>query len=142
MKIIVINGPNMDKLGKRDVSVYGKETLDVVNEKIKKLAAELGVEVDFFQSASEGEIVQKIGACDENYDGAVINPAAYTHTSVAIRDAIESSKIPFIEVHLSNIYAREDFRSRSLTAAVCKGQIAGFGGHSYALAMRALAGKP
>ena len=139
MKIIVINGPNMDRLGKRDAAVYGTATLDEINAKIKKLAAELGVDVDFFQSDSEGEIVSEIGACEGVYGAAIINPAAYTHTSVAIRDAIEAAKIPFAEVHLSNIYAREDFRSKSLTAAVCRGQIAGFGADSYLLALRALA---
>ncbi|MCD6311186.1 MAG: type II 3-dehydroquinate dehydratase [Elusimicrobia bacterium] len=138
MKIIVINGPNMDKLGKRDTSVYGEETLPEINKKISALAEELGAEVTFYQSASEGGIVSEIGNSDEKYDGAVINPAAYTHTSVAIRDAIEAAKIPFAEVHMSNIYAREDFRSKSMTAPVCTGQISGFGSDSYLLALRGL----
>jgi len=94
--------------------------------------------VTFYQSSSEGDIVSEIGNADEKYDGAVINPAAYTHTSVAIRDAIEAAKIPFAEVHMSNIYAREDFRSKSMTAPVCAGQISGFGADSYLLALRGL----
>jgi len=138
MKILVINGPNMDKLGKRDASVYGAETLAEINKKISALAAELGAEVSFYQSSSEGDIVSKIGNADEKYDGAVINPAAYTHTSVAIRDAIEAAKIPFAETHMSNIYSREDFRSKSMTAPVCAGQICGFGAESYLLALRAI----
>jgi 3-dehydroquinate dehydratase-2 len=138
MKILVINGPNMDKLGKRDASVYGAETLPEINEKISALAKELGADVSFYQSSSEGDIVSEIGIADEKYDGAVINPAAYTHTSVAIRDAIEAAKIPFVEVHMSNIYSREDFRAKSLTAPVCAGQISGFGSESYLLALRAI----
>ena len=138
MKIIVINGPNMDKLGKRDASVYGEETLPEINKRISALAKDLGAEVTFYQSSSEGDIVSEIGNADEKYDGAVINPAAYTHTSVAIRDAIEAAKIPFAEVHMSNIYAREDFRSKSMTAPVCAGQISGFGADSYLLALRGL----
>ena len=141
MKILVINGPNMDRMGHRDEAVYGSETLEEINEKIKKLADGLGVSVEFFQSPSEGEIVSKIGSAEGEYDGIIINPAAYTHTSVAIRDAIEAVKIPVIEVHLSNIYAREEFRAKSLTAAVCAGQITGFGSDSYLLALRAIAKK-
>jgi len=141
MKILVINGPNMDRMGERDTSVYGSDTLPEINEKIKTLASGLGVSVEFFQSSSEGDIVSKIGSAGGNYDGVIINPAAYTHTSVAIRDAIEAVKIPVIEVHLSNIYAREEFRAKSLTAAVCAGQITGFGSDSYLLALRALAKK-
>ncbi|MEA2082402.1 MAG: type II 3-dehydroquinate dehydratase [Elusimicrobiota bacterium] len=140
MKILVLNGPNMDKLGKRDASVYGKETLAEINGKINALGKELGAETDFYQSASEGDIVSEIGKADEKYDGAVINPAAYTHTSVAIRDAVEAVKIPFAEVHMSNIYSREDFRSKSMTAPVCAGQISGFGSDSYLLALRAVIG--
>lgn len=139
MKILVINGPNMDRMGHRDVAVYGSETLSEINEKIKKLASRIGISVEFFQSPSEGDIVSKIGSADGNYDGIIINPAAYTHTSVAIRDAIEAGEVPVIEVHLSNIYSREEFRAKSLTAAVCAGQITGFGSDSYLLALRALA---
>ncbi len=138
MKIIVINGPNMDKLGKRDASVYGEETLPEINKRISALAKELDAEVAFYQSSSEGDIVSEIGNADEKYDGAVINPAAYTHPSVAIRDAIEAAKIPFAEVHMSNIYSREDFRSKSMTAPVCAGQISGFGADSYLLALQGL----
>jgi len=140
MKILVINGPNLDSHGKRDSSVYGPEILDEPERKMKNLADELSVEVDFFQSNEEGEIVKKIGEADA-YDGVIINPAAYTHTSVAIRDAIETLKIPVVEVHLSNIHAREDFRKKSITAEVCKGQICGFGSSSYLLALRYLSGK-
>ncbi|MCD6412775.1 MAG: type II 3-dehydroquinate dehydratase [Elusimicrobia bacterium] len=141
MNILVINGPNLDRLGKRDPSVYGSETLKQINEKIEKFARKIGVDVEFFQSSSEGEIVSEIGKADGVFDGIVINPAAYTHTSVAIRDAIEAVEIPVVEVHISNVYSREAFRSLSLTAGACRGQIAGFGADSYLLAIRAVSGK-
>ncbi len=138
MKILVINGPNLDLLGKREPEVYGKKTLKEINDEIKNLAKEIGCEVEFSQSSYEGEIVEEIGKANGKFDGIIINPAAYTHTSIAIRDAISAVNIPTVEVHLSNIYSREDFRSKSLIAPAAKGQISGFGENSYFLALRAL----
>lgn len=137
-KILVINGPNLGLLGKRENNIYGTTTLEAINEKISALAKELSISVEFYQSNHEGELVDKIGSLGDEFAGAIINPAAYTHTSVALRDAIAASKIPFVEVHISNIYSREEFRHKSLTAAVCKGQISGFAHNSYLLALRAL----
>lgn len=144
IKILVIHGPNLNLLGKREPSVYGKVTLAEIDQKIKDFADKKKVKVDIFQSNHEGKIVDKIGDASGKYDILVINPAAYTHTSVAIRDAILSTNIPTIEVHISNIYAREDFRRLSLIASVAKGQIAGFGADSYIYGLEAaikLAGK-
>jgi len=138
MKILVINGPNLNLLGDREKENYGEITLSKINEELSNLAAELGVEIDFFQSNFEGEIVDKIQKAKDNFDGIIINPAAYTHTSIAIRDAILAIKTPAIEVHLSNIHAREEFRQKSFVAPVCIGQIAGFKKDSYTLALRAL----
>lgn len=138
MKILVVNGPNLNLLGEREPDVYGKITLDNINKKMSELANELKVEIEFFQSNHEGEIVEKIGKARKNFNGIIINPAAYTHTSVAIRDAISASGLPSVEVHISNIYAREEFRHKSLIAPVCKGQISGFGINSYLLALRAI----
>ncbi len=138
MKILVIHGPNLQLLGKREPDVYGSETLKQIDSKIRSYAKSLGVDVSTFQSNHEGEIVDKIGAAASEFNGIVINPAAYTHTSVAIRDAIAGSGLPAVEVHLSNVAAREDFRHRSLTAPVCKGVIAGFGPLGYLLALEAL----
>lgn len=138
MKILVINGPNLNLLGDREKENYGEVTLDSINSDLKVLAGELGVEVDFFQSNTEGEIVDKIQSAKGNFDGIIINPAAYTHTSIALRDALLAVKIPAVEVHLSNIHAREEFRKTSYTAPVCIGQIAGFKKDSYMLALRAI----
>jgi 3-dehydroquinate dehydratase-2 len=137
-KILVVHGPNLKMLGEREPDIYGSITLEKINEEILALAKELNVDVDVFQSNIEGEIVSKIGDARKLFDGIVINPAAYTHTSVAIRDAISASKLPVIEVHISNVYAREEFRQKSITAPVCKGQIAGLGIDSYLLGLRAL----
>ena len=127
-------------LGLRKPEVYGVTTLAGIEERIRKLAQELGVEVEFFQSNHEGGLVDAIGfSLDKGFDGIVINPAAYTHTSVAIRDALEAVKLPAIEVHLSNVHAREEFRHKSLSAPVCLGQIAGLGVDGYEMAVRALA---
>jgi len=136
--ILVIHGPNLDLLGKREVNIYGKVTLAEINSKVKEKAKELGCQVRIKQSNSEGEIVSFIGEVRDWADALIINPAAYTHTSVAIRDAILAVGIPAIEVHLSNIYQRESFRQKSLVAGVCRGQIAGFGPQSYILALEAV----
>ncbi len=138
LKILIIHGPNLDLLGQREPGVYGKTTLSEINKRLAKLAQDLKCAVDFFQSNHEGEIVDAIGKASKKYHGIVINPAAYTHTSVAIRDAVAAVKVPVVEVHLSNIYAREEFRQKSLIAGVAKGQISGFGAASYALGLRAL----
>lgn len=138
-KILIIHGPNLNLLGKRETDIYGKTGLKTIDEKIKESAKSLKLEAEFFQSNHEGEIVEKIGAADKKYDAIVINPAAYTHTSVAIRDAISAVAIPVIEVHLTNIYAREEFRQKSLISPVAKGVISGFGIESYILGLRAAA---
>ena len=139
MNLIIINGPNLNLLGEREPDVYGKVTLDEINTKMSALAKELQLELEFFQSNHEGEIVEKIGQSRNSSKALIINPAAYTHTSIAIRDAIAASGLPAVEVHLSNVYGREEFRHKSLIAPVCKGQIAGFGMNSYLLAVRAVA---
>ena len=138
MKILVLHGPNLGLLGTREPGVYGRVTLKQINQKLQKLGSELGCSIESVQSNHEGEIVDVIGRAQSRYRGIIINPAAYTHTSVAIRDAISSISIPVIEVHLSNIHAREEFRRNSLISAVAVGQIAGFGESSYYLALRAL----
>ncbi len=135
-RVLVINGPNLDLLGKREKDVYGTETIDQINEELKRIAKEENVELEFFQSNHEGDIVDKIGETDAM--GLMINPAAYTHTSVAIRDALSAKDVPSVEVHLSNIYAREEFRHKSLIAPVVSGQISGFGKDSYSLGLKAL----
>ncbi len=136
-KILVIHGPNLNLLGTRETGLYGDLTLDEVNRQLIELGNELGVSVDFFQSNSEGELVNEIQKALGNYDVLVINPGAYTHTSIALRDAILGVDIPTIEVHLSNIYKREEFRRKSLLADVAVGQITGFGANSYLLGLRA-----
>ena len=139
MKITVLNGPNLQLLGSRKVEVYGRVTLDAIEARLREVARETGTEMTFFQSNHEGELVDAIAqAAAEGSAGIVINPAAYTHTSVAIRDAIEGVRLPAIEVHLSNIHAREGFRHESMTAPVCIGQIAGLGADGYEWAYRAL----
>ena len=140
MKILVIHGPNLDKLGQREIDVYGKLTLTEIDAALKKLGKELKVEVDSAQSASEGEIVDIIGSAAKNYAAVVINPAAYTHYSIAIRDAVAACQVPVVEVHLSNIYGREEFRHKSVIAPVAQGQISGFGLNSYLLGLRAAVG--
>ncbi len=138
MKILTVNGPNLNLLGEREPDKYGTETLAQINEELMSFASQNGVEVDFFQSNIEGEIVDAIQRAKGVYDGLIINPAAYTHTSVAIRDALLATKIPTVEVHLSNVYSREEFRQTTYTTGVCIGQIAGFGGYGYKLALLAL----
>lgn len=138
-KILVLHGPNLNLLGNRETDIYGSASLEDINVSLKKLAVELNLELDVFQSNHEGELVSAIQQGIGKADVLIINPAAYTHTSVAIRDAIAGAKIPTIEVHLSNIYKREEFRHHSMVAPVAHGQIAGFGPSSYLLALRAAA---
>lgn len=136
MKILIINGPNLNLLGKRETDIYGDDTLESINCELAELAKTNKTDAEFFQSNHEGDIVDKI--TDTDADGILINPAAYTHTSVAIRDAISAREIPSVEVHLSNIYAREEFRHKSLIAPVVTGQISGFGRYSYVYGFNAL----
>ncbi|TQV62350.1 MAG: type II 3-dehydroquinate dehydratase [Sulfurovum sp.] len=135
MKVVVIQGPNLNMLGIREQNIYGNMKLDDIHRLMAGVAEQNGVEIEFFQSNLEGEIVDKIQECLGDAEGIIINPAAYTHTSIAIRDAISAVRIPTIEVHLSNIYQREEFRHKSLTAPVCAGQITGFGPFGYHLAI-------
>ncbi len=135
-KVLVVNGPNMNVLGQREKGFYGAMTLGDLEGLVKKKADELGMEVDFFQSNHEGELVEAIQRAS-SYHCIIINAAAYTHTSIAIRDALLAVGRPFIEVHMSNIYAREPFRHRSLLSDVARGQIVGFGPVSYTLALEA-----
>jgi 3-dehydroquinate dehydratase-2 len=136
-KVLVIHGPNLNLLGKRETNIYGKKSLKAIDKGISLLASELGIDVKTIQLNSEGEIVDVIQTGD--YDALIINPAAYTHTSIAIRDAIAAISKPTIEVHISNISGREEFRKRSYIAEVAVGQISGFGHESYLLALRATA---
>jgi len=138
MKILVIHGPNLNLLGSRETDIYGSQTLDEIDKELKRLAKELGCKLTIRQSNHEGEIVDLIQN-SKNYSAILINPAAYTHTSIAIRDAIAAVNIPTIEVHLSNIYEREEFRQKSLIAPEAAGQISGFGPQSYLLGLRAAA---
>ncbi len=138
MKFLVINGPNLNMLGTREPEKYGTTTLADIEKEIAAHAKEKGVEVDFYQSNIEGEIVTAIQKAKGVYDGIVINPAAYTHTSVALRDAILAVALPAVEIHLSNIHTREEFRNHSYTAPVCVGQITGFGKFGYIMALDAI----
>lgn len=138
IKLLVIHGPNLQWLGTRNPDVYGSKDLDSINQEIAGYASKQGVDVSIVQSNHEGEIADMIGKARKEFAGIVINPAAYTHTSVAIRDAVEAIGLPTVEVHLSNIYARESFRQHSLIAPVCIGQISGFGANSYQLGLQAL----
>lgn len=135
MKVLIIHGPNLNMLGERETNVYGEKTLDDINSLIKKKAEELKIEVDISQYNEEGKIVESIQKATDTYKAIIINPGAFTHYSIAIRDAVASVSIPIIEVHLSNIYAREEFRHKSVIAPVAKGQISGFGENSYLLAL-------
>ena len=137
-KILVVHGPNLNLLGEREVDIYGQTTLEEINSALTKRSEEHGVTLEILQSNHEGEIIDAIGSVKTKQVNAIlINPAAYTHTSVAIRDAIAAVDIPTIEVHISNIYSREDFRHNSLIAPVCHGQISGFGLGSYLLGLQA-----
>jgi len=139
-KILVIHGPNLNLLGKRKPEIYGNMDLEKINEEIKKFAENSSIDIEIIQSNEEGEIVDAVQKA-EGYSAIVINPGGYTHTSVAIRDAIEAVETPTVEVHLSNIYAREDFRHTSMIAPVCEGQISGLGWFGYILALEYLMSK-
>jgi 3-dehydroquinate dehydratase-2 len=136
-RVLVIHGPNLNLLGRREIEIYGSLTLDEINKMIEKEAADCGLEVEFFQSNHEGAIVDRIQETVGAFDCIIINPAAYTHYSIAVRDALAAVRVPAIEVHLSNIHSRDEFRHKSVTAPVAQGQIAGFGPDSYLLAVRA-----
>ena len=138
MKVLVINGPNLNMLGIREKNIYGTETLESINNAIKKRADELKVEMEFFQSNHEGEIIDKIHSAYGKIDGIVINPGAYTHYSLAIYDAIKAVSIDAYEVHISNVFAREEKRTNLVTTPACVGVISGFGSYGYILALEGL----
>lgn len=141
MKIFIVNGPNLNMLGKREPEIYGHDTLESINAQLSEFCKELGVEPEFYQSNCEGEIIDIIHSARDNADGIVLNAGAYTHYSIAIRDAISAAETPCIEVHMSNVHNREEFRRTSMISAVCKGVICGFGIDSYRFAIMALAKK-
>ena len=134
----VVNGPNLNMLGKREIDIYGDKNLEDINAEVKKEADNLGVAVEFFQSNIEGELVTFIQGCRDRVKGIILNAGAFTHYSIALRDAVSAAQVPVVEVHMSNIYRRESFRHLSVIAPVCIGQISGFGSRSYILALRAL----
>ena len=138
MRILVLHGPNLNLLGQREPHLYGHETLEQVDARIREHAARRGVEVEIAQSNHEGELIDRLHAAPGRHDGVIFNPGGYSHTSVALRDAIAAIGLPVIEVHLTNVHAREPFRRRSLTAAACRGVISGLGPLGYLLALDAL----
>lgn len=138
MKILIINGVNMNMLGLRETEKYGTMTLKDLEKELYAFSFELGIDIETFQSNFEGEIVEKIHDVKKKFDGIIINAGAYTHTSIAIRDAISSVNVPTVEIHMTNIYKREDFRHHSYIAPVCMGQISGFGVNSYKLGLKAV----
>ena len=137
-KILIINGPNLNLLGKREDHIYGKETLDEIETKCKEKASEKNLDIDFYQTNDEGKMIDKMHEVEKAYDGVIINPAAFTHSSIAILDCLRSISKPKIEIHLSNIYAREDFRKKSITSEGVHGLICGFGANSYTLGIEAI----
>jgi 3-dehydroquinate dehydratase-2 len=138
MKVLVLHGPNLNLLGIREPNIYGKVTLEEINNQIINLGTELNCDINIIQSNSEGALIDIIQSAPGTYDGILINPAAYTHTSIALRDALSAVALPTVEVHLSNIHSREEFRTNSFIAPVALGQISGFGAYSYLLGLRAL----
>lgn len=138
MKVLIINGPNLNFLGKREPEIYGDETLELINNKIKEFGMNHGMEVEFFQSNHEGYIIDKIQESYENVDYLIINPGALTHYGIGIRDAILSTNLKTIEVHLSNVYSREEFRHKSVISDICIGKITGFGSEGYKMALQYL----
>ena len=138
MNILLINGPNLNLVGKREPSIYGSQTLEVIQEELLTYATKLGTKLDFFQSNSEGEIIDCIQQSVGSIDGILINAGAYTHTSIGIRDALLGVAIPFVEVHLSNIYSREEFRHKSFLSDKALGLVCGFGSNSYQLALQGM----
>lgn len=137
-KVLVLHGPNLNLLGERETGIYGKDTIENINAGIKRSAQEMGLDCEIYQSNSEGTIIDLLHSARGKFDGVVINAGAYTHYSIAIRDAIAAIKIPCVEVHMSNVYAREEFRHHSVIAPVCAGSIVGFGKNSYVLALSGL----
>lgn len=140
-KIVVLNGPNLNRLGKREPEIYGSKTLDDLETRLRIDAAKLNCELEFHQSNHEGELIDKIADLEPGCAGIIINPGGLTHTSVALRDAIAGSDIPTIEIHISNIHQREDFRQKSITAGACTGSITGLGFNGYSLALSFLVGR-
>ena len=138
MRILYLNGPNLNLLGTREPEKYGRTTLAEIEASVRHRAGEVGASIEFRQSNVEGELVTWIQEAKGNFDWVVLNAAAYTHTSIALRDAIAAVQVPTIEIHLSNVHAREEFRHKSLIAPVCRGQITGFGANSYLLALEAI----
>ena len=137
-KILIINGPNLNLLGNREDNIYGKDSLDKIKSDCEKKGAEKKLEIDFFQSNNEGEIIDKIHEVNNKYEGIIINPAAFTHSSIAILDSLRAISKPKIEIHLSNIYSREEYRKKSITSEGVDGLICGFGGNSYLLGIEAI----
>ncbi|MCH5200317.1 MAG: type II 3-dehydroquinate dehydratase [Oscillospiraceae bacterium] len=138
MKILVLNGPNLNLLGVREPGVYGNESLEIIEDELKNEAVKLGIELDCYQSNHEGKLIDELHRAMTEADGVILNAGALTHYSYSLRDAISAIKIPVVEVHMSNIHAREEFRHTSVIAPVCAGSIAGFGKNSYILALKAL----
>ena len=137
MRVLYLNGPNLNLLGQREPGIYGQTTLETIQARVRKRANELGIEIEFSQSNFEGQLVEWIQQARGRFEVIVLNAGGYTHTSVAIRDAIAAAGVPTIEIHLSNVFAREDFRHQSMIGGVCRGQISGFGVGSYLLALEA-----
>tara|TARA_B100000902_G_scaffold376527_1_gene407701 strand:- start:378 stop:815 length:438 start_codon:yes stop_codon:yes gene_type:complete len=137
-KVLIINGPNLNLLGNREDDIYGKDSLDKIKSNCEKIGIEKELEINFFQSNNEGEIIDKIHEVNDKFDGLIINPAAFTHSSIAILDSLRAINKPKIEIHLSNIYAREEYRKKSITSEGVDGLICGFGGNSYLLGIEAI----